>query len=512
MKILSPLLLPCFGAPHYEPLEPLSIPTVGPEIRNGLGNGFGGGGAATGGVYHRKLRGPNAPSSLAEISQAPQGMSTSDRKIFSELLAQKSAQAQLRPDVTVLYERGLGFQIRTDGAAYVRIVSTAFRPSTAGGMKTGASATFVRDSDIIQINEEPPFIFQEPSTRLFRGDHRHAELMPPEIAKLFKQAARKSGGPDYLHYYPEFGFCLRPADNIPVTIISHHADQVIELRNQGDDQKGFFLRRKDIVQIGDDAPFIYKLPSGLTPPRSGFKERFQLIDSTMNATFLKALGDAFVDVRYWTDVTIDGMDLSVRFDDRQHLLHIKFKGSMAGSVLILGETFKHRIDRNHLTATFAYDRASEVIFQFGHDAPFYFSYAQVTREAERARERKRKEQEEQDRWYQDFYGGDAGESFRDFYEHFRNSYREYFNDTFGGNGSASNFYTDTGSSRETSWYEVLGVEETDIQSIKDLKSAFRRAAFKTHPDRNPDDPDSGEKFKKVNKAFEQILRARGWQS
>lgn len=50
------------------------------------------------------------------------------------------------------------------------------------------------------------------------------------------------------------------------------------------------------------------------------------------------------------------------------------------------------------------------------------------------------------------------------------------------------------------YYEILGVAK-DV-SGKDLKKAYRRVAMKFHPDRNPDDKESEEKFKEANEAYE----------
>ncbi|WP_458401988.1 molecular chaperone DnaJ [Candidatus Avelusimicrobium sp.] len=49
------------------------------------------------------------------------------------------------------------------------------------------------------------------------------------------------------------------------------------------------------------------------------------------------------------------------------------------------------------------------------------------------------------------------------------------------------------------YYEVLGVSRTASES--EIKSAYRRAAMKCHPDRCPGDKDAEERFKKVNEAF-----------
>ncbi|WP_345194388.1 molecular chaperone DnaJ [Kistimonas scapharcae] len=50
------------------------------------------------------------------------------------------------------------------------------------------------------------------------------------------------------------------------------------------------------------------------------------------------------------------------------------------------------------------------------------------------------------------------------------------------------------------YYEVLGVSR-DVGE-KEIKKAYRRMAMKFHPDRNPGDKESEEKFKEVNEAFE----------
>ncbi|MEM9704467.1 MAG: molecular chaperone DnaJ [Pseudomonadota bacterium] len=50
------------------------------------------------------------------------------------------------------------------------------------------------------------------------------------------------------------------------------------------------------------------------------------------------------------------------------------------------------------------------------------------------------------------------------------------------------------------FYSTLGVERGADASA--LKSAFRKAAMKYHPDRNPDDPGAEKKFKELNEAYE----------
>ena len=50
------------------------------------------------------------------------------------------------------------------------------------------------------------------------------------------------------------------------------------------------------------------------------------------------------------------------------------------------------------------------------------------------------------------------------------------------------------------YYEVLGVSKNASEA--DLKKAYRRAAQKYHPDRNPDNKEAEEKFKECKEAWE----------
>ncbi len=50
------------------------------------------------------------------------------------------------------------------------------------------------------------------------------------------------------------------------------------------------------------------------------------------------------------------------------------------------------------------------------------------------------------------------------------------------------------------YYEVLGVSKT--AGAEELKKAYRQAALKYHPDRNPDDPEAEEMFKECTEAYQ----------
>lgn len=50
------------------------------------------------------------------------------------------------------------------------------------------------------------------------------------------------------------------------------------------------------------------------------------------------------------------------------------------------------------------------------------------------------------------------------------------------------------------YYEVLGVGRT--AGAEEIKKAYRQAALKFHPDRNPDDPGAEEKFKECTEAYQ----------
>src|SRR5436309_13631025 len=60
-------------------------------------------------------------------------------------------------------------------------------------------------------------------------------------------------------------------------------------------------------------------------------------------------------------------------------------------------------------------------------------------------------------------------------------------------------------SKKRDYYEVLGVART--ATSQELKSAFRKLAIQYHPDKNPGDKASEDRFKEASEAYEVLCDA-----
>lgn len=57
-------------------------------------------------------------------------------------------------------------------------------------------------------------------------------------------------------------------------------------------------------------------------------------------------------------------------------------------------------------------------------------------------------------------------------------------------------------SKRKDFYKILGVEKD--ASENDIKKAYRKLAIVHHPDKNPDDADSEQRFKEIGEAYETL--------
>src|ERR1700726_2808017 len=59
--------------------------------------------------------------------------------------------------------------------------------------------------------------------------------------------------------------------------------------------------------------------------------------------------------------------------------------------------------------------------------------------------------------------------------------------------------------KKRDYYEVLGVDRNAPE--EEIKRAYRKLAVQFHPDKNPDDPHTEEKFKELGEAYDVLIDA-----
>ena len=59
------------------------------------------------------------------------------------------------------------------------------------------------------------------------------------------------------------------------------------------------------------------------------------------------------------------------------------------------------------------------------------------------------------------------------------------------------------SNPEPDYYAVLGLNESATE--RDIVNAYRKRAKETHPDKNPNDPNANENFRKVKEAYDFLM-------
>lgn len=204
-----------------------------------------------------------------------------DMGLFKELILQQKdspgvSQVPLRKNqegelVTAVFERGRGFGLIVKGDATTVGVE---RGSQYAIFKKGQSV-WLRDGDLMQINSEPVFYFDDLAKWVspFRGNHIYPQKMP----KVFSKAARlaiqseshfvdiKFSGAlkstAQIAYSETHGWWLRLHKRERILIISEHGKKLVtgigkETDGHAKSSNFFKIKNGDIIQFGNRVPFV----------------------------------------------------------------------------------------------------------------------------------------------------------------------------------------------------------------------------------------------------------------
>mmetsp|Transcript_11319 Transcript_11319/g.24886 ORF Transcript_11319/g.24886 Transcript_11319/m.24886 type:complete len:642 (-) Transcript_11319:64-1989(-) len=80
--------------------------------------------------------------------------------------------------------------------------------------------------------------------------------------------------------------------------------------------------------------------------------------------------------------------------------------------------------------------------------------------------------------------------------------KQQSNGNGGGSGRRKSSASSSRKVKSTEYYDLLGIQTDAAPS--DIRSAYRKMARQVHPDKNPDDPEAGQKFRELSAAYQTL--------
>jgi hypothetical protein len=304
--------------------------------------------------------------------------------LFQGLISNHSAEAAMGIDVVVAYRRGNGFVIRPRlPGTEIRILSGESQIVLRLQIPEGNDLAFLRDGDIVQINRQTPFIFDDPlkapGTSPFRGGYLYSVQRPSFTEGC--RIAMKDGYSNLIYaddkeialWIKRFHPFLNPIIELGhsktrVTIISDSGRRAATLHHGSEDL--FILPFEgDVIQINDEEPFVFEFEG---PP---LEDRFEFsADHRIVRKMPKALFESYLTALRLGSVVaeIEGKFLDILFKDGL-FHHYPFSD---GELRIVNSS-----------------EGDSSIIQFGDTQPFLFRLDQIL-EAQRFRDRPGKLEEQ----------------------------------------------------------------------------------------------------------------------